>query len=149
MSAALRAKRVDAISIVEPFLTDLIASTPVNILAGANVSIQPNLPFATIIMRKEYVEEYPSVVRRFQLALRRTLQYVAANPQAIRAVLPTFSGIPSDVAAKVKLGKIQTTLNMSGIQRLADELFEYGFLKKRVNMKKSVIAFPLPPPKKK
>jgi NitT/TauT family transport system substrate-binding protein len=144
MNAALRARRVDAVSQVEPFLTDLIDNTPVNILAGSNHSIQPNLPFATVIMSQRYVDENPDVVRRFQLGIQRSMEYAGANQDELRDVLTTFSNIPAETAAKVNLPAPATSADLEGIQAQADLLREGGFLDRDVDMSEYVLEYPLP-----
>ncbi|HMJ03656.1 MAG TPA: ABC transporter substrate-binding protein [Conexibacter sp.] len=144
MNAALRARRVDAVSQVEPFLTDLVDNTSVNILAGSNVEIQPNLPFATVIMSSRFVEENPDVVRRFQLGVQRSMEYAGTHEDELREVLTTFSNIPADVAAKVSLPQAATSMDLDGIQAQVDALREYDFLDRDVDISEHVIEYPLP-----
>lgn len=144
MPAALREGKIDAASINEPFLTQVLddPESPVNVLSPALWSVMPKVPFGNVIMSRKYVDENPEVVKRFQRALLKSARYSTEHPDEIRAILPSYAKIPAKLAKKVKLPTWPGTVDPEAVQRLVDQLTEYGLLDKKVDMSEYLLDMP-------
>jgi NitT/TauT family transport system substrate-binding protein len=144
MPAALREGRVDAASINEPYLTQVLddPDAPVKVLSPALWPVMPKVPFGNVIMARKYVDENPEVVERFQRALLKSARFATEHPDEIRALLPDYANISPELAKKVKLPTWPGTVDPDAVQRLADQLTEYGLLDKEVDMSDYLLASP-------
>lgn len=126
MLPALEAGRVEAATLVEPFLTMAqqqgyrVVSYPCEeSIAGA---IQAGFYTST-----EWAEQNPDVVRRLSDALVRSNQYAEENPEELRKVIPKYTEISPKLAQDITLSRYDTerhnTLNV-----IADALVEYDLV---------------------
>ncbi len=119
MPAALQAGRVDAIWVVEPFLTAAKAGGG-RVVAANYVDTAPNLTVATYFTSAQLAKSNPDLVKRFTEAMTESLRYADAHPDEVRQVLGTYTQIAADVAAKLTLPKWPTDINRQSVQTLAD-----------------------------
>jgi NitT/TauT family transport system substrate-binding protein len=119
MPAALQAGRVDAIWVVEPFVTTATAQGARQV-ASNYVDAAPNLTVATYFTTDQVVSGRADLVKRFTEAVNESLAYADAHPDEVRTVLGTYTQIPADVAAKITLPKWPTEINRQSVQTMID-----------------------------
>jgi NitT/TauT family transport system substrate-binding protein len=128
MAAALKAHEVDAISVVEPYLSSAehsVGAVPViSQCQGPTAGIPMSGYFATT----SWLAKYPDTVRAFQRAMMRAQAYANAHPQAVKAILPSYIKITAAAAARVSIGTFPPTMNVSALQQLADLMRTDGML---------------------
>lgn len=129
MGAALQAGRVDAIFVVEPFLT-LAVNQGGRVVASNYVDAAPNLTVATYFTSNQLISSNPGLVKRFAEAMKESLQYADSHPDEVRAVLKTYTQIADDVRAKLILPKWPADVNKASVQTLADLAMGDGLLTK-------------------
>jgi NitT/TauT family transport system substrate-binding protein len=129
MPAALQAGRVDAIWVVEPFLTAATAAGG-RVVAANYADAAPNLTVATYFTSVALTRSNPDLVRRFTEAMTESLRYADAHPDEVRKVLATYTQIAPDVAAKIALPKWPTDINRQSVQTLADLAVGDGLMTK-------------------
>lgn len=129
--AALKAGRVQAAQMVEPFITLLKSqgTTPVK-LAGLDYAVAPNLPVAAFLTSKSYYASHLDVVHRFQAALKESDQYIQAHPDAARAVVPSYTGVPAPLAKQILMPYYPTSTNTAGVQALDSDMQKFGIVTK-------------------
>jgi NitT/TauT family transport system substrate-binding protein len=119
MAPALAANRVDAIWVVEPFVTLALAQGN-RVVASNFVDAAPNLTVATYFTSTQLAKDNPDLVKRFTEAMRKSLEYANAHPDEVRAVLASYTQIAPDVAAKLVLPKWPAEINKASVQALAE-----------------------------
>ncbi len=129
MGAALQAGRVDAIFVVEPFLT-LALNQGARIVASNYAEPAPNLTVATYFTSNQLIGSNPDLVKRFKEAMQESLQYADSHPDDVRAVLADYTQIAADVRAKLTLPKWPPDVNRASVQTLADLAMGDGLLTK-------------------
>ena len=129
MPAALQAGRVDAIWVVEPFLTAATAAGG-RMVAANYVDAAPNLTVATYFTSMALTKTKPDLVKRFTEAMTESLKYADAHPDEVRQVLGSYTQISTDVAAKIALPKWPTDINRQSVQTLADLAVGDGLMTK-------------------
>lgn len=127
MPAALEAKRVDAIWGVEPFLSQALAAGAQEVLAPYP-SLGKAFPNGTYATTDSYLEENADVIERFTRAMNRSSDYATENPDEARAVIPTFTQIPEDVAQKMRLPLWPTEIDTAQIEDLIGYTQKYGII---------------------
>jgi len=129
MPAALQAGRVDAIWVVEPFLTAATAAGG-RMVASNYVDAAPDLTVANYFTSAQLAKTNPDLVKRFTAAMIESLRYADAHPDEVRRVLGTYTQIAPDVAAKIVLPKWPTDVNRDSVQTLANLAVGDGLMDK-------------------
>jgi NitT/TauT family transport system substrate-binding protein len=127
MPAALQAGNVDAIWVVEPFLTVATGNggTPV---ASNYVDAADNLTVAVYFTNEQYASQNPDVVQCFSEAVEESLSYAQDNPDQARAALLTYTQIPQAAAEALTLPAWPAEINRDSVQKLAELAVEDGLL---------------------
>ena len=144
IGAALRAGRIDAGFINEPWLSQTKAQTPMNVVDSSSLTVMEDMPFLGLIAEVSYVEDNPDTIRKVQLATQETQQYARDHPEEIREQLTSWSGLDQATADEVTLPYPATEIDFEGIQEIADQLYEFDLLEEELDTSKLVTEFPLP-----
>lgn len=143
MEAALQTGRVDAITVLEPFITktqqDIGARKIGDVISGSTA----NLPLSGWATTAQYVKKYPKTVAAFQRAIIKGQRLAAANRKAVEKIIPTYTKIGRQTAAVITLGTYPTRLTPNKVARVQDLMHREGYLHKKLNAKQLVV----PPPK--
>ncbi|HZR53982.1 MAG TPA: ABC transporter substrate-binding protein [Streptosporangiaceae bacterium] len=128
MIAALKAHRVDAISVVEPFISGAKHSAGAVTVMSECQGPTANIPVSGYYTTAAFAQQYPNTARAFQRAMARAQAYANANPQAVKAIIPSFVKITPAAADAVALGIFPPSIDTSALQKLADLMFSNGML---------------------
>ncbi|GAA4939621.1 NitT/TauT family transport system substrate-binding protein [Nonomuraea thailandensis] len=128
--AALQSGRVDAIWVVEPFVSQAI-SQGARPVAWNFADAAPDL---TVAMYFTTGRTDADLTRRFTAAIRKSLEYADAHPDEVREVLKTYTKIAPEVIAKIYLPKWPAEVNKASVQTIADLAVADGVLKEKVDV---------------
>lgn len=127
MPAALKAKRVDAAMMVEPFITlsavEHGAKPVVDLAQGPTAE----MPFTTYAATAEWVEQHPKTVRAWQRVSERAAE-AAQDREVAERVIVDEVGIDPQTAALINLPSFRSSLDASRVQRVADLMHQFGVL---------------------
>ena len=129
-AAALQAGRVDAIWVVEPFVSQAL-SQGARVVAWNFADAAPNL---TVAMYFTTGKTDADLTKRFTAAIRKSLEYADSHPDEVRDVLKTYTKISPEVIAKIYLPKWPTEVNQASVQTIADLALADGVLKDKVDV---------------
>ncbi|MEV6842087.1 ABC transporter substrate-binding protein [Actinoplanes sp. NPDC051411] len=127
MAAALDAGRVQAIFVVEPFLSSALAKGWHTV--GSFADVQPNLTISSYFTSQQEIAKDADLVSRFGEAMKESLSYADAHPDAVRQIVTTYTTIKSDVAAKMTLPKYSTDIDKASLDKLSSLMVGDGLLK--------------------
>jgi len=128
MATALKAHRVDAISEVEPFISqaeNALGAVPV---LQQCVGSTADMPLAGFIANAAWADSHRRTALAFQRAIQRGEAYASANNQADEKIMPSFIKIPPSIAAVVNLNIFPSTLNPVRLQRVIDLMQRGGMI---------------------
>ncbi|KAB8198069.1 PhnD/SsuA/transferrin family substrate-binding protein [Nonomuraea phyllanthi] len=128
--AALQSGRVDAIWVVEPFVSQAL-SQGARPVAWNFADAAPNL---TVAMYFTTGKTDPDLTKRFTAAMRKSLEYADAHPDEVREVLKTYTKISPEVIAKIYLPKWPVEVDRASVQTIADLALADGVLKEKVDV---------------
>lgn len=137
--AALKAGRVDAAGVVEPFFSAAKADggTPLASLSRGQL-------MGSIVASEKWVEDDPETVRRFQEAWAETLRYATDNPDAVRAALTRGLRIPEAVASRMTLPIWVDAIDEADVQEISDMMLDVGAISGEISAADMITPFPLP-----
>jgi NitT/TauT family transport system substrate-binding protein len=127
MPAALEAGRVDAVWVVEPFLSATIAQGG-RLVASNYVDTAPDLTVAVYFTSERLLRDDPDLVRRFTEAMNESLAYADAHPDEARQVLTTYTQIDEAVIGDLILPKWPAEINRESVETLASLAVQDGLV---------------------
>ena len=139
MPQALATKQVDAVWLVEPFISSVQKDMGARKLIDTMTGPMENFPIAGWASSAKFVKDNPKTVAAFARAMTKAAEIAASDRKAVEQILPTYTKIKADVASIIAMGHYPTTLNETRLQRVSDVMQEFGFLTKKGDAK-SLIA---------
>jgi NitT/TauT family transport system substrate-binding protein len=125
MIAALDTDQVDAIFVVEPFLS--AAKAKGWTVIGDFAELDPEMTVALYFTSAELAESNPDLIARFTRAMNKSLEYAQSHPDEARDIVGTYTQIGPEVRAAMTLPSWPTEINEDSLNYFADLLTEYGW----------------------
>ena len=133
LSAQLAAGTVDAIAAVEPFVTIAKANGAVPVFSNYAEPVD-DLTVAVYFASDEYVQKNPEIVEKFVRAIKASQEFAEANPDKVRAVLPTYTSLQPEVIEQLTLPKYDTEVNSASIEEVARISLDRGLVEELPDM---------------
>jgi NitT/TauT family transport system substrate-binding protein len=130
---ALRSKQVDAAWMVEPFLSDA-QRAGAKLLLDTNTGPTDKLPIDGWAATEDWTAQHPRTAAAFQRALAKAQALAATDRALLAETVAGFTQTPKEAAMTMAMGTFPTSLNPTRIQRVADLMFEFGYLKAKVDV---------------
>jgi NitT/TauT family transport system substrate-binding protein len=137
MNAALDAGRVDAVWVLEPFLTEA-REKGARVIFYNYAETAPRLTNTIGVVTEKYLQENGDVVKRFQTAYKRALSYAQSHPDEARQAVSEFTEILPATLKRITLPYWPPDLNQPSLQALADAMTEYGVTKEQIDVSEFV-----------
>jgi NitT/TauT family transport system substrate-binding protein len=128
MLAALDKGNVDAVQVVEPFLTTALKGGG-RLIASNYVDTASQLTIAGYFTSEKTATSKPDLVKRFAAAMQKSLKYATDNPDAVRKVLLTYTKIDPALTGSLTLPMYPTTINDKSLQTLSQLAVQDGLIK--------------------
>jgi len=125
MVAALQAGRVDAISVVEPFMSAALAAGG-KVVTSTCTGSMAGFPLSGYLTTQTWAQQHAAAARAFAQAVEKGNAYANANPSVVRSLLPTYTSISAKAAASLPLTTYPTTLTAADLQRIATLMHSGG-----------------------
>ena len=133
MPAALAEHRIEAAWLVEPFVT-LARERGAKVVDWNLVDVAPQVMIALYFTTPKYAKENPDIVKRFKAAISESLAYADAHNDEVRQIIPTYTRITPEIAAKITLPRWPTEFNRQSSQALADDALDDGLITKKADI---------------
>jgi NitT/TauT family transport system substrate-binding protein len=128
MWQAIKSGQVDAGFLPEPFLTAAStdgATKVVDVIGGPT----DNFPIAGYYVTSEFLSKNPKTVAAFQRGLLKAQKLAASDRKEVEKALPVYAKIDEKTASLMQLPGFPITMNVQRLQRVADLMVEFGYLK--------------------
>ena len=133
MLPALQNDQVDAIVLVEPFITQAAqAIGAVNILDVAS-GPTAEIPTSGGVTTAQFAAENPNTMQALRRAAERAVADLADRTR-VEETLLTYTKIDAPTASLIALPVYLTSLDEIGLQRMADLMLQYGVLPESVEV---------------
>lgn len=130
MIGAISSGQIDGGFAVEPFVT-LNTDAGNRPLAWNFMDVGPNTAVAGYFTAET---TDAALIDKFVAAMKKGQEFAQSNPDAVRAIIPTFSDMEPELIEKVLLPAYPAELNLESVQTEADLAFEDGFVTKPVDI---------------
>jgi NitT/TauT family transport system substrate-binding protein len=123
MGAALQHHQVDAISVVEPFITENELNIGAQPVMSTCTGPTDDFPISGYFSTAEFAQKYPNTARAFAAALERGQQLADSSRADVEEIMPNYiKGLSPNQSAVVNLGQFPTAIDQTHIQRVADAM---------------------------
>ena len=120
MGPALEKGDVDAVHVLEPFLSDIQKKQGArSVLDGGSDPVK-GVPVSGYVSTKEWTDKHPKEAAAFQRAIFKAQALAASDRKQVESVLPAYAKIAPDVAKVITLPGYPTSLNATRISRVVD-----------------------------
>ncbi len=99
MAAALKAHKVDAAYLPEPFITDAEDSIGAVTLANLDQGAAQGLPFPGYMVTQSWEDKYPKTAAAFRRAILEAQTIANTNLAAVQQGMAAYGGLSRQVAA--------------------------------------------------
>jgi NitT/TauT family transport system substrate-binding protein len=124
---ALENKQIDGVYLVEPFLSGALAKGN-RAVSYIYADLDPKIDVSYYFTSADYAKNNPEMVRKFRIAMNKSLQYAQASPAEVRAIVATYTKIPPEVLGKIVLPVWNVDISKSGYRILGAAAHKYGAL---------------------
>ncbi|WP_188190779.1 ABC transporter substrate-binding protein [Nonomuraea sp. SYSU D8015] len=136
---AVNAGQADAGLVVEPHITANKGALGFRVLADTMTGRTADLPIAGWVATDDWVLRHPKTMAAFQRAISKAQRLASGDRKVIEATLPTYTVIDAKMAAEIALGAYPSRLDPARLQKLADLMLEYKYLRRPIDVT-SIIA---------
>ncbi|MFE4542322.1 ABC transporter substrate-binding protein [Arthrobacter sp. NPDC056727] len=138
MLNSLERGQVDAINTISPFTNGAEAAGARYILSPGAVAVPHALQFV-LATTEQFLSGNRTTVEKFKAAVDEATAYAAKNPDAVRALLPSFSGTPKDLAAVMQLPEFNSDFTADRARIWSELITKYGFVKGKIDVDTLVV----------
>jgi NitT/TauT family transport system substrate-binding protein len=140
MPAALEQGRVDAASMIEPFMTQLSMKQKVRVVAPVSFALS-NWPVSFGIVRRDYGEKNAGILEKYRASWFEAVRWIRANPDEARTIVTKYTGVPVEVARQIVLPNwsedIKTTKQAT--ERVMDGMLAGGMVQKKAMLNDIIV----------
>jgi NitT/TauT family transport system substrate-binding protein len=130
MEGALAAGDVDAAVVIEPFQTALEKKGFTRIDNPFTTALHPGDALSVYFTSAAYAKTHKSDLTKFVAAMDKAVVYAKGNPEYVRRLIPTYSGIPADAVKAMRINEWSGAIAPDGLQRMVDLMVKYKFVDK-------------------
>jgi NitT/TauT family transport system substrate-binding protein len=139
---AIKAKRIDAAYVVDPFMTSGLTDPDVESFAWPQVSVSAGLVNGLWVVTKQTTEQRPELVRAFVRGLRKGAAWINGNlgNESYVKLVSGYTKIDPGLAAKMKLVPAATTISPAQIQPMVKLMRDNGLLAGDIDLRTKMFA---------
>ncbi|MEQ4724057.1 ABC transporter substrate-binding protein [Nonomuraea sp. B19D2] len=140
MGNAISTGQGDAGWITEPFITANKSKLGFRTIADTMTGETADLSIAGWMATEEWAKENPKTLAAFQRAISKAQQLASIDRKEIEAQLPTYTKIDAKTAAAITLGAYPSMLDAARLQKVADLMLEYRYIRGPIDVKPLIAA---------
>lgn len=127
MIPALQEGRVDAVHVIEPFLS-IGLDQGLRPVIAPYAQTQPGMAIGSYFSSDEFIEQNPDVIDRFIAGVSAAGEHVADDPDAFRAALVDLASLDPDVAEVVNLPPWGGPVDVPSVELIGAFMVEFGLI---------------------
>ena len=131
MGDALKNNQVDAISLVDPYTTQLVSEGTTKVISWNYVESIPEQPVGAWYARSKFVEENPEAVSRFYDAISASIEYMLADEERAKKHIVDFTGVDEKLITDMPQIAWSNEFNKDVWQQIVNMYVEAGELKQK------------------
>ena len=145
-AAALEAKRIDAVGLINPSLQEALASNHFRSIGKSFDGIAKRWLIASYCCTADYAAKNPTVISRFTTVLSAATRYSNVHPAETAPLIAAFAGIELSRALTMKRARCSEFLDPRDIQPAIDAAAKYGVIDKGFPAQEIISPYAVKPP---
>ncbi|HEX6360266.1 ABC transporter substrate-binding protein [Actinophytocola sp.] len=133
IAAAVAKGDVDAGQVVEPFLTIATGQGDRQVVSNY-AGTDPDLTVGMYFTSQQYAGQNSAAVTGFGAAMKKSMDYAAAHPDEVRAILSTYTKIDPEVQKNLVLPKWPSAVDRDSVKVLGDLATDDGLITKSLDL---------------
>jgi NitT/TauT family transport system substrate-binding protein len=129
MPGALEQGLVDAIAVVEPFMSATVNAKKGRVISWNFVESVPRQPDGAFWATDEYIAKNPAIVKKFVNAMHKSIVYLNARPDETRKMVSEWTGMKLEIVQYTVPDLWSDKVNRKDWERTIDMLVKAGSLK--------------------
>jgi NitT/TauT family transport system substrate-binding protein len=121
--AAVEGGKVDAAT-VNPWTSDM--ESKFRVITYNFSGFDPDLDIAGFFTSGKTIKDDPELVKAFQTAMNKSLEYAQANPDEVRRIILTYTKLPEATLANLTLPVFRADVNRPALEKLGAAAKKYG-----------------------
>jgi NitT/TauT family transport system substrate-binding protein len=134
----LKSGKVDAIIVPEPFVTQIQQTLGARILTDFSSGPTKDFPITGFAATEDFATKNPKTVAAFQRALVKA-QAIAGDRSVLQEAMPKFTKMDPKLVGVIALSGYPTSTSATRLQRVADVMRQFGYLKQDLDVKPFVV----------
>jgi len=126
--AALKAGRVDAIVLQDPFVATAKKDPDFKSLGNPFETFSYPVVSGGFFASNDTVAKKTDALNRFREALAQVSEKVQADPDIARKIIPTYTELPADVADTIGLPVYDTAIPPGAMTSMMEDMKKYGWI---------------------
>jgi NitT/TauT family transport system substrate-binding protein len=135
MIDALARGSVDAVNVPQPFHRIAVNSGQGRVLGYPFVEVQPGLHIAAYGASAKWLVANPNTVRAFSRAMRRSVEFLRANPDEAKNLIAEFTKSKRELVEQIPIDDWSTEISLDDVARTLKVMQQEGLLKKPIEAK--------------
>ncbi len=135
MQAALIAEKIDAMAIIEPFVTIAKNDERIEILSNYFTEVLPRTEISSYHADLSWIKENEETVKKFKRAMNTATKYCVENPDETRKILVKYAKGDADALSKAVMPNFTNELSVDNLQVLIEKMIKNGWLDKHIQAK--------------
>lgn len=139
--SSLESGAVDALFSYEPVTTTALMTGRYRELFGSvYADLLDPCPIGVSVVSRDFEKRHSALAQKTTSVLLEAVAFSAAHPAEARALLPRFTRIAPEVAARVNISDttLSQQVDVSNIQRFIDLLYESGEIPERIDARRLI-----------
>lgn len=133
IAAAVANGDVDAGQVVEPFLTIATGQGDRQVVSNY-AGTDPDLTVGMYFTSQQYAGQNAEAVTGFTAAMKKSMDYAAAHPDEVRAILSTYTKIDPEVQKNLVLPKWPSKVDRDSVKLLGNLATDDGLITKSLDL---------------
>jgi NitT/TauT family transport system substrate-binding protein len=141
--SSLESGAVDALFSYEPVTTTALARGGYRVLFGSvYADLLDPCPIGVSVISRDFERSQPQLARRAVEVLQEGIRFMSAHPAEARALLPRFTKLPPELAARVNVSDVtlQNQVDAANLQAFIDLLYAVGEIPEKIDAHRLVDA---------
>lgn len=129
MINALKARHVDAVSLIDPFTTQMLSSGTGRVLSWTYVEAVPGQPTSVWWAKSAFAQQKADTVERFNKSIKEAIDILNANPDKALAEIGAYTGMNPELIKHMPLPSWDYRVNQKTWENVIKMMADSGVLK--------------------
>ena len=133
MESVLLSGEVDAVAMVEPYVTFASLNGESKVLDYNYVIIEPKVEITAYVVSEKWIEKNQVIADKFVRAFNKATDYALANESEVRIIISKFTKLDKIQAQQITLPSFSKKLTDFELKKMIEKVYEKGWIKEMIN----------------